>query len=580
MDNVNEPSSVCGRCGAPLAPGSLGTICPRCLMALNLAAPTEMPTDTGGGTAETKTAKPPVAPVAPAVLARHFPQLEILECLGRGGMGVVYRARQIRLNRPVALKILAPEKEKESAFAERFAREAQALARLNHPNIVTVYDFGEADGLYYLLMEYVDGVSLRQLLQTRKITPERALAIVPRVCEALEFAHELGIVHRDIKPENILLDKQGRVKIADFGIAKLIGEPAGAETLTAEQQVVGTPHYMAPEQVERPRSVDHRADIYSLGVVFYEMLTGELPLGKFAPPSRKVHVDVRLDEVVLHALEKEPGRRYQHASEVKTDVETIAADTGSAQKTVPAAAHVPSQSAAPAPATGFSSRLSRFAAAEGSSAAWLGDASIGLACLSGILGVIAWASMPTPSQLVVWSILVAAVAAVLLSIPSRHTGSGRSGLIVGALNIAVWVIVAAAFGPPNRMAARRPPPRSPALQLDSALGLSMGSSGGVLQLKLPTTQRQFVCIVGIFETNALRLSFQGQPTTWEELPALLEKVPNRPQTVLEYAVSSDQIPLPQYNEFRGRVARLAKDFRFEYASDVGIRSPLTNAPDQ
>ncbi len=133
-----------------------------------------------------------------------------------------------------------------------------------------------------------------------------------------------GIVHRDIKPENILLDKQGRVKIADFGIAKLLGADGRAQSLTGEQQVVGTPHYMAPEQVEKPAIVDHRADIYSLGVVFYEMLTGELPLGKFAPPSRMVKMDVRLDEVVLHALEKEPERRYQQASQVKTDVETIA----------------------------------------------------------------------------------------------------------------------------------------------------------------------------------------------------------------------------------------------------------------
>ena len=168
-------------------------------------------------------------------IARHFPQLEVLECLGRGGMGVVYKARQPRLNRFVALKILAREKEKDPRFAERFTREAQALARLNHPNIVTVYDFGEADGLYYLLMEFVDGMSLRQLLQTRKLAPEEALAIVPSICEALQYAHQQGIVHRDIKPENILLDKQGRVKIADFGIAKLLGADGRVASLTGEQ---------------------------------------------------------------------------------------------------------------------------------------------------------------------------------------------------------------------------------------------------------------------------------------------------------------------------------------------------------
>jgi TPR repeat protein/tRNA A-37 threonylcarbamoyl transferase component Bud32 len=247
-------------------------------------------------------------------------------------MGVVYKARQPRLNRFVALKILAREKEKDPRFAERFTREAQALARLNHPNIVTVYDFGETNGLYYLLMEFVDGMSLRQLLQTRKLAPEEALAIVPSICEALQYAHQLGIVHRDIKPENILLDQQGRVKIADYGIAKLVGADGRVDALTGEQQVIGTPHYMAPEQVEKPSIVDHRADIFSLGVVFYEMLTGELPMGKFAPPSRMVKMDVRLDEVVLHALEKEPELRYQQASQVKTDVETIArTEAGSTQ---------------------------------------------------------------------------------------------------------------------------------------------------------------------------------------------------------------------------------------------------------
>ena len=307
------------------------------MLGVGLATQTEA-TD-GVGPHGTKVIKPPPAPDE---IAKHFPQLEILECLGRGGMGVVYKARQPKLNRIVALKILAPEKEAEPKFAERFLREAQTLARLNHPNIVTVHDFGETDGLCYLLMEFVDGLTLRQMMREGRMKPEEALAIVPRICEALQFAHEQGIVHRDIKPENVLLDKQGRVKIADFGIAKLMGgaplpvgegpgvpKPGERVGLT-QDQVLGTPHYMAPEQVEHPQTVDHRADIYSLGVVFYEMLTGELPLGKFQPPSKKVQVDVRLDEVVLHALEKEPARRYQQASQVKTDVETISAGAKSA----------------------------------------------------------------------------------------------------------------------------------------------------------------------------------------------------------------------------------------------------------
>ncbi len=326
---------TCPRCGAIVPAESPQGLCPRCVLGVGLATQTE-------GTGETGPPGTKAAPAArpPSEIARHFPQLEIIECLGRGGMGVVYKARQPKLDRLVALKILAPEKGGDPKFAGWFLREAQALARLNHPNIVTVHDFGEADGMFFLLMEFVEGVSLRQLLQTGKLQPEEALAIVPKICEALQYAHELGIVHRDIKPENVLLDKQGRVKIADFGIAKILSpltRPSGALSPSEEgervavrgqnltqDQVVGTPHYMAPEQVEKPQTVDHRADIYSLGVVLYEMLTGELPLGKFAPPSRKVQVDVRLDEVVLHALEKEPDRRYQYAREVKTDVETIA----------------------------------------------------------------------------------------------------------------------------------------------------------------------------------------------------------------------------------------------------------------
>lgn len=306
--------NLCPYCGKPVAATTMGGLRPECMLKAGFGE-----TESG----ETIPAEKRAAPPKPENIAPLFPQLELLECLGWGGMGAVYKARQSKLGRFVALKIIARHKENDPRFAERFAREAQALARLSHPNIVAVYDFGETAGLCYLLMEFVDGMSLRQLLQAGRITPEQALTIVPRICEALQFAHEHGVVHRDVKPENILLDKQGRVKIADFGIAKLVGGDSSRKNLTGEAQVMGTPHYMAPEQVEKPQEVDHRADIYSLGVVFYEMLTGELPLGKFQPPSRKVQVDVRLDEVVLHALEKEPERRYQRAGEVKTDVEAI-----------------------------------------------------------------------------------------------------------------------------------------------------------------------------------------------------------------------------------------------------------------
>jgi hypothetical protein len=227
------------------------------------------------------------------------------------------------LERLVAVKILPPELSQGTAFAARFTREARALAKLNHPNIVAVHEFGQADGLSYFVMEYVDGLNLCQAIQSGTIHPREALAIVPQICEALQYAHDEGVVHRDIKPENILLDKCGRVKIAEFGLAKLLGQDTTEYGLTTTQQVLGTPNYMAPEQVEGAKDVDHRADIFSLGVVFYELLTGELPLGRFSPPSKKVQVDVRLDEVVLRALEKEPEQRYQHASEVKTAIERV-----------------------------------------------------------------------------------------------------------------------------------------------------------------------------------------------------------------------------------------------------------------
>jgi predicted Ser/Thr protein kinase len=317
----------------------LGGLCPACLLRQGASAETA----TQGETT-------PFVPPDVAEVTRLFPQLEILAFIGKGGMGAVYKARQPALDRLVALKLLPPQVAGGPGFAERFAREARALAKLNHPNIVAVYEFGQVNGLPFFLMEFVDGLNLRELERAGKLSPREALQIVPQICEALQFAHDEGVVHRDIKPENILIDKKGRVKIADFGIAKIMGAaapdpaagagPAPAASaseqsrLTEEGKIVGTPNYMAPEQVETPQSVDHRADIFSLGVVFYEMLTGELPLGKFAPPSsriRGVTVDVRLDEVVLRALEKEPDRRYQQASQVRTAVQNIAGFPGQSQ---------------------------------------------------------------------------------------------------------------------------------------------------------------------------------------------------------------------------------------------------------
>ncbi|HWN94745.1 MAG TPA: serine/threonine-protein kinase, partial [Methylomirabilota bacterium] len=208
--------------------------------------------------------------------------MQIIELIGRGGMGFVFKARQPPLDRFVALKLLPDSLAHDPQFAERFNREGRVLARLNHPNIVSIFDFGHTGapvsdparaaqpneragsetgappqpGFYYLMMEYVDGVNLRQAMQAGRFSPAEALTIVPKICEALQFAHEEGILHRDIKPENILLDAKGRVKIADFGIAKIVGDDQPDISLTATGAALGTPHYMAPEQFEKPATVD------------------------------------------------------------------------------------------------------------------------------------------------------------------------------------------------------------------------------------------------------------------------------------------------------------------------------------
>lgn len=310
----------CPRCSAPFAGGAVDGLCARCLGALNFDAFT-----TVDGTGALPASPPPTA----EELAPFFPQFEIQSLLGRGGMGVVYKARQKSLDRWVALKLLAPERAADPAFALRFASEARTLAALGHPHIVGVHDFGEAGGYFYLLMEYVDGENLRHLLNKKRLTRAEALAIVLPVCGALQFAHERGIVHRDIKPENLLIDRSGTVKIADFGIARMMAgaddadhgsrptEPRPATSTLA----TGTPDYAAPEQWACA-ATDPRADIYSLGVVLHEMLTGERP-GSGIAPSRQAQVDERLDAILRQALAKEPGQRFDTVAEFRSRIEQV-----------------------------------------------------------------------------------------------------------------------------------------------------------------------------------------------------------------------------------------------------------------
>jgi serine/threonine protein kinase len=257
-------------------------------------------------------------PPDPVELEAELPGYDIYQLLGRGGMGAVYKARHCGLDRIVALKIL-PRTPGGQSFSVRFEREARALARLHHENIVMAFDFGVSERYAYCVMEYVDGPNVRELIELEGIEPRRAVEIARDVCQGLAYAHQAGVVHRDIKPENVLVGYDGRVKIADFGLAKLVTPHEIDLPLTRTRHFMGTVHYMAPEQVERPHLVDHRVDLYSTGVLLYEMLTCELPLGRFDAPSVLAGVDAGLDDIALKALEKDPARRYQSADELAGD---------------------------------------------------------------------------------------------------------------------------------------------------------------------------------------------------------------------------------------------------------------------
>ncbi|MCC6782833.1 MAG: serine/threonine protein kinase, partial [Planctomycetes bacterium] len=249
-----------------------------------------------------------------------FPGLEIRRLVGRGGMAAVYEAVQTKLERKVALKVMLPALAQDEKAGERFLREARALASLSHPNVLGVHEVGESGGWFWMITEFVDGANLRQIMELGRSSPAEALRIIPQICEGLQYAHERGVVHRDLKPENVLVDAQGNVKLADFGLAK-VQKSEGEHTLTRASMVFGTPAYMAPEQWRGAAAVDHRADIYSLGVMLYELLTGELPVGRFEPASTRAGVAKRLDRVIDKALATEPAQRYQSARELERDVQ-------------------------------------------------------------------------------------------------------------------------------------------------------------------------------------------------------------------------------------------------------------------
>lgn len=253
-----------------------------------------------------------------------LPQLEILAFIGHGGMGTFYQARQSNLDRLTAVKILPVDPGHDASLIEGFKREAKAMAGLTHPNIVGIYDFGETCSNLYLIMEFVAGDILERLIDSRGFDLQQIAAIVTQVCSALNFAHERGVIHRDIRPGNTMLDDEGQVKVGDFGLARLVGEELFRRNLTEANQAMGTMDYVAPEQLESGTPVDHRADIYSVGMMLYKLVTHTLPHGTFVLPSSVVpDLNPGIDEIVTRCLQRNPDNRYQNITEVWVEVDRL-----------------------------------------------------------------------------------------------------------------------------------------------------------------------------------------------------------------------------------------------------------------
>jgi serine/threonine protein kinase len=258
-------------------------------------------------------------------LQEFFGGYQIESLAGIGGQATVYFARELAHDRPVALKVLTIEQSANPEFLSRFALEAQTLAKLSHPGIVGVYNSGQAGDYFFIAMEWVDGTTLRELLREEPVDARRAGELIEQLCDALAYAHGQGVVHRDLKPENVLIGHDGRVKIADFGIAKLLEESDASELmLTATHARLGTARYMAPEQMRGDQQIDPRADLYALGVIFFELLTGELPLPFGLAPSKIAGVPAAYDRIVARCMKPRPDERFSSAEELKRQVHLAA----------------------------------------------------------------------------------------------------------------------------------------------------------------------------------------------------------------------------------------------------------------
>jgi len=261
-----------------------------------------------------------------------LPQYQFLSLIGRGGMGAVYKATQISLKRPVAVKVLPGNlmDDVEASFAARFRQEALTMAKLSHPGIVNVFETGEIGGLLYIVMEFIDGTDVAKMIHREgKLAPQRAANLLRQVCDALHYAHQRGVIHRDIKPANLIVTPEGRVKIADFGLAKHSDEALGG--LTKTDFTIGTPEFFAPEALIPNTLLDARADLYSLGVTLYQMLTGEIPRGLWKMPSVKAGVDARFDAIIDKAMQPDRQARYQSSDELCRDLERIEREPRSAE---------------------------------------------------------------------------------------------------------------------------------------------------------------------------------------------------------------------------------------------------------
>lgn len=256
-------------------------------------------------------------------LAVQIDGCEIESVLGAGAMGIVYRGVRSDTDEAVAIKVLSRSLSEDAEMAERFRREAEALGALHHPNVVRVVSTGETDdGRLYLAMELVDGCDLRRLLKAEKLSTDRALDIFSKVCQGIEHAHANGVIHRDIKPANILVGIDGAVRVADFGIAKAAAGSLSSFTLTQTREAFGTPYYIAPE-VARQDAADERADVYALGVLLYELLTGRVPMGSFTPASQLTGVTSQFDAIITQSMSDEAAKRPQSVAALREAVERV-----------------------------------------------------------------------------------------------------------------------------------------------------------------------------------------------------------------------------------------------------------------